>query len=174
MIWNCMEFLSNSVKILYSKMKSHTVFTSWTQSVQFSRSVMSNSLQPHGLQHTWPPCLPGHEFTQTHVHWVGDTSQPSHPLTSPSPPAFNPSQYQGFFKWVSPSHQVAKVSASASVLPMNIKEWFLLEWTGLISLQSKGLSRVFSRTTVQKYQFFSAQPSLGSNSHIHTWLLEKS
>ena len=64
-------------------------------------------------------------------------------------------------------------SASASVLPVNIQDWFPLGWTGWISLQSKGLSRVFSNTTVQKYQFFNAQPSLWSNSHIHTWLLEK-
>ena len=65
------------------------------------------------------------------------------------------------------------VSASASVLPMNFQDWFLLGWTGWISLQSKGLSRVFSNTTVQKHQFFGAQLSLWSNSHIHTWLLEK-
>ena len=65
------------------------------------------------------------------------------------------------------------VSASASVLPVNIQDWFPLGWTSWISLQSKGLSRVFSNTTVQKHQFFSAQPSLWSNSHIHTWLLEK-
>ena len=62
---------------------------------------------------------------------------------------------------------------SASVLPVNIQGWFPLGWTGWISLQSKGLSRVFSNTTVQKHQFFSAQPSLWSNSHIHSWLLEK-
>ena len=65
-------------------------------------------------------------------------------------------------------------SASASILPRNIQSWFPLGWTGWISLQSKGLSRVFSSTTVQKHKFFSAQPSLWSNSHIHTWLLEKS
>ena len=63
--------------------------------------------------------------------------------------------------------------SSASVLPMNIQDWFPLGWTGLISLLSKGLSRVFSNTTVQKHQFFSTQLSLWSNSHIHTWLLEK-
>ena len=132
------------------------------------------------------------EFTQAPVHWVGDAIQTSHPLSSPSP-AFNLSQHQGLFKWVSSSHQVAKVlefqlqhqffpsggqsievSASASVLPMNIQDWFPLGWTGLISLLSKGLSRVFSNTTVQKHQFFSSQPSLWSNSHIHRWLLEKS
>ena len=65
------------------------------------------------------------------------------------------------------------VSASASVLPMNIHDWFPLEWTGLIALQPKGLSRVFSSTSVQKHQFFNTQLSLWSNSHIHTWLLEK-
>ena len=81
-----------------------------------------------------------------------------------------------FSNEVSSSHQVAQVlgvSASASVLPMNIQDWFPLRWTGWISLQSDGLSRVFSNTTVQKHQFFSAQPSLRSNSHIHTWLLGK-
>ena len=69
--------------------------------------------------------------------------------------------------------QSTRASASASVLPMNIQDWFALGLTGLISLLSKGLSRVFSNTTVQKHQFFGAQPSLWSNSHIHTWLLEK-
>ena len=69
--------------------------------------------------------------------------------------------------------QSVEASASASVLAVNIQDWFPLGWTGWISLQSKGLSRVFSNTTVQKHQFFGAQPSLWSNSHIHTWLLEK-
>ena len=72
--------------------------------------VMSSSLQPHGLQHSTPPChrqLP--EPAQTHVHWVGDAVQPSHPLSSPSPPAFNRSQHQGLFQWVSSPHQIAKV-----------------------------------------------------------------
>ena len=89
-------------------------------------------------------------------------------------PAFNLSQHQGLFQWVSSSHQVAQsigVSASTSVLPMNTQGWFPLGWTGWISLQSKGLSRVFSNTT--GHQFFSAQLSSQSNSHIHTWLLEK-
>ena len=120
------------------------------------------------------------ESIQTHVHWVGDAIQPSHPLSSPSPPAFNHSQHQGLFQWVSSLRQFSAsggqsigVSASASVLPMNIQGWFPLGWTGWISLQSKGLSRVFSNTTVQKHQFFGAQLSLYSNSHIHTWLLEK-
>ena len=124
--------------------------------------------------------LPGHhqllEFTQTHVHWVGDAIQPYHPLSSLSPPAFNLSQHQGLFKWVSSSRQVAKAlgfQASTSVLPMNTQDWSPLGWTGWISLPSKGLSRVFSMTTVQKHQFFCAQLSSQSNSHIHTWWLEK-
>ena len=81
------------------------------------------------------------KFTQTHVHWVNDAIQPSHPL-SPASPAFNLSQHQGLFQWVSSSHQVAKVlrvSASASVLPMNIQDWFSLGLSGWISLQSKSL-----------------------------------
>ena len=87
-----------------------------------------------------------------------------HPtISSPSPPAFSLSQHQGLFKWVSSSYQVAKVlefSASASVLPMNIQDWFPLGWTGWISLLSKGLSKVFSNTAVQKHQFFGTKLSL--------------
>ena len=90
------------------------------------------------------PGLPVHhqllEFTQTHVHRLGDAIQPSHPLLSPSPPAFNLSQHQGLFQGVSSSHQVAKVLASASVLLMNIQGWSPLGWTGWISSQFKGLS----------------------------------
>ena len=128
------------------------------------------------------PGLPVHhqlpESTQSHVHWVGDAIQPSHPLSSPSPPALNLSQHQSLFKWVSSSHhmkvigvsrQSIGVSASKSVLPMNTQDWSPLEWTGWISMHSKGLSRVFSNTTVQKHQFFCTQLSLWSNSHIHTW-----
>ena len=110
------------------------------------------------------------DLTQIHIHWVNDAIHPSHPLSSPSSPAFNLSQHQGLFKWVSSSHQV---SASISVLPINTQEWSHLGWTGWISLQSKGLSRVFSNTTVQKHPFFGAQPSSQSNSHFYTWLLEK-
>ena len=106
------------------------------------------------------------QLAQTHVHRVSDNIQPSHPLSSPSPPTFNPSQHQGLLQWVG-------ASISVSVLPMNIQDWFPLGLSGLISLQSKGLSRVFSNTTVWKHQFFSAQPSLWSNCHIRTWLLEK-
>ena len=116
------------------------------------------------------------EFTQTHVHRVREAIQLSHPLSSPSPPAPNPSQHQSLFQWVNSSHEVAKstgVSALASFLPKKSQGWSPSEWTGWISSQSKGLSRVFSNTTVQKHQFFGAQPSSQSNSHIHTWPLEK-
>ena len=119
------------------------------------------------------PGLPVHhqlpEFTQTHVHRVSDAIQPFHPLWSPSAPAPNPSQHQSLFPvsqvftW---GGQSTGVSALASFLPKNTQDWSLLEWTGWISLQSKGLSRVFSNTTVQKHQFFGAQLSSQSNSHI--------
>ena len=100
------------------------------------------------------PCpSPTPRVVQTHVHQVGDAIQPSHPLSSPYPPAFNLSQHQGLFFTL--GGQSIGVSASASVLPMNIQNWFPLEWTSLISLQSRGLSKVFSNTTVQKHQFFS-------------------
>ena len=108
------------------------------------------------------------EFTQTHMHRVSDDIQPSHSLSSPSPPASNPSQHQGLFQWVNSSHEVAKVLEFQ--LPMNTQDWSPLGWTGWIS---KGLARVFSSTTVQKHQFFSAQLSSQFNSHIHTWPLEK-
>ena len=82
----------------------------WRRLFQFSRSLVSNSLQPHELQYARPPCpSPTTKFTLTHVHRVGDAIQPSHPLSSPSPPAPNPSQHQSVFQWVNPSHEVAKV-----------------------------------------------------------------
>ena len=116
------------------------------------------------------------ELAQTHVHWVGDAIQPSHPLPPLSLlPSIFPST-RVFFQRVSSSYQVPEVisvSAAASVLPMNIQDWFPSGWTAWISRQSKGFTRVFSITTVQKHQFFRDQLSLRSNSHIHTWLLEK-
>ena len=115
------------------------------------------------------------ELVPTHVYRVSDAIQPSHPLSSLSPHTFNFTQHQGLFKWVSSSHQVAKVLELQ--LQHQSFQWIFrtdsLGLTGLISLQSKGLSRVFSNTTVRKHQFFSAQPSLWSNSHTDTWLLEK-
>ena len=144
-------------------------------SVQFSHSVMSDSLQPHGSQHTRPPCRsPLLEFTQTHVHWVCDASNY---LILCSPLLLLPSIFPSIRIFSSQlfalGGQSIGVSASTWVLPMNIQDWSPLGWTGWISLQSKGLSRVFSNTTVQKHQFFSAQLSWQSNSHIHIWPLEK-
>ena len=119
------------------------------------------------------------EFAQTHVHWVGGAIQAPHPLSALSPPAFNLSQHQGLFQWISSWHQAAKVlelqhliEASASVLPVTIQGWFPLGLICLISLLSKGVSKVFSSTTVQKHQFFGTQPFLLSSSYICTWLLE--
>ena len=146
-------------------------------SVQFSHSVVSDSLRPHELQHARPPCpspTPG----------VHSNSCPScqrfHPAISSSVVPFSscPQSLQAsgsfpmsqLFTW---GGQSIGVSALASVLPINTQDWSPLGWTGWISLQSKGLSRVFSNTTVQKHQFFRAQLSSQCNSHIHTWPLEK-
>ena len=149
-------------------------------SVQFSHSVMSDSLRPHGLQHVRLPCpspIPGACTGSCPVNWwchpiISSSVIPfsSHLQSCPATESFPVSQL-----FASGDHSSgASASASASVLPMNIQDWFLLGWTGWICLQSKGLSRVFSSTTVQKHQFFNAQPSLWSNSHTHAWLLEKS
>ena len=135
-------------------------------SVQFSSVAQSRPTLCDPTDCSTPGFPVHHQFselTPTHVHRVSDAIQPSHPLFFPSPPAFNLSQHQGLFKWVSSSYPVAKVLgvlASASVLPMNIQDWSPLGLTGYISLQAKGLSRVFSKTTVQKHQFFNVQLSL--------------
>ena len=149
----------------------------WFISVQLSCSVMSDFLQPHGLQHARlarPTPTPG----------ACSNSCPSsrwcHPTISSSVVPFSsrlqPFRVSGSFpmsQFFTSGRQSIGVSASASFLPVNIQDWFPLGWTGWISLQSKGLSRIFSNTTVQKHQFFSAQLSSQSNSHIHTWPLEK-
>ena len=115
------------------------------------------------------------EFAQTHVHWVNDAIQSSHPLLPSSPPALSLSHHRGLFQFrlLASGGQSIGASVSATVLPMNIQGWFPLGLTGLISLLSKRLSRVFSNTTIGRHQFFGPQPSLWSNSHIRTWLLEK-
>ena len=146
-------------------------------SVQFSRSGVSNSLWPHEPQHARPPCpspTPGAYSNSCSSSWW------CHPTISSSvAPFFSCLQSfpaSGSFprsQFFTSGGQSIGVSASVSVLPMNIQDWFPFRWTGWISLQSKGLSRVFSNTTVQKHQFFGAQFSLQSNSHIHMWLLEK-
>ena len=135
--------------------------------VQFSSVAQSCPTLCDPMNRSTPGLPVRHQLlksTQIHIHWVGDAIQPSHPLPSPSPPALNPSQHQSLFKWVNSSHEVAKVleflSALASFLPKKSQGWSPSEWTGWISLQSKGLSRVFSNTAVQKHQFFGAQFSL--------------
>ena len=143
-------------------------------SVQFSSVAQSCPTLCDPMNRSTPG-LPVHhqlpEFTETHVHQIGDAIQPSHPLSSPSPPTSNPSQHQSqLFAW---GGQSIGVSVLASVLPKNTQNWSPLEWTGWISLQSKRLSRVFSNTTVQNHQFFGVQLSSQSNSHIHTWPLGK-
>ena len=157
----------------------HTLILYGLSLFQFSSVAQSCPTLWDPMNHSTPGLLVHHqllEFTQTHVHWVGDAIQPSHPLSSPSPPALNPSRHQGLFpmsQLFARGGQSIGVSASASVLPMNTQDWSPLGWTDWISLQSKGLSRVFSNTTVQKHQFLGAQLSSQSNSHIHTWPLEK-
>ena len=114
---------------------------------------------------------------QTHVHWVCDAIQPSHPLLSPSSPVLHLSVHQSFLlsQFFTSGGQSIGALASAWLLQLNIQDWIFipLAWTGWISMKFKGLSSVFSNTTVQKHQFLGAQLSLWSNSHIHTWLLEK-
>ena len=146
-------------------------------SVYFSRSVMSNSLRPHELQHARPPS----PSTSPRVH---SDSRPSsrwcHPAISSSvipfsscPQSLPASESFPMSQHFTSGGQSTGVSALPSFLPKNTQDWSPLEWIGWISLQSKGLSRVFSNTTVQNHQFFHAQPSSQSNSHIHTWPQEK-
>ena len=146
-------------------------------SVQFSRSVVSNSLRPHESQHARPPCLsptPGvHPNPCPLSWWCPPTTSSSVVPFSSCPQSFPGSGSFQMSQLFASGGQSIGVSASTSVPPMNIQDWFPLEWTGWISLQSKRLSRVFFNTTVQRHQFFSAQLSLRSNSHIHTWLLIK-
>ena len=122
------------------------------------------------------PYFPVHhklpESTQTHVHWVGDTISSSVVPFSSCPQSFPASGSIQMSQLFTSGGQSIGVSPSTSVLPINSQDWSHLGWTGWISLQSKGLSRVSSNTTVQKHQFFSAQLSSQSNSHIHTWLLD--
>ena len=145
-------------------------------SVQFSHSVMSDSLQPHGLQHSRLPCP---SSTSGAYSNSCPLSRWCHPAISFSTIPFSRLQSfsaSGSFpmsQFVTSGGQSIRASASASVLPMNIQGWFSLGLIGLISLQSKGLSRVFSSTTAQKHQFFSTQPFLWSSSHIRMWLLGK-
>ena len=160
-----------------SGMSQFSSVQGWVSSVQFSCSAMSNSLRPHESQHTRPPCPSPtprvHPNSCASNRWchpaISSSVIPfsSCPQSLPASGSFPVSQ---LFAW---GGQSIGVSTSASVLPVNTQDWSPLGWTGWISLQSKGVARVFSSTTVQKHQFFGAQLSSQSNSHIHTWPLEK-
>ena len=176
-----MFLFSTAISPFLVHIYNHSLLTpdfSFFSSVQFSRSVVFDSLRPHGLQDARPPCpspSPGVYSNSCPLSWW------CHPPISSSVVLFSSCLQcfpaSGSFQmsqFLALGGQSIGVSASTSVLPMNIQDWSPLEWTGWISLQSKGLSRVFSNTTVQKHQFFGTQLSLWSNSHIHTWLLEKS
>ena len=158
------------VQLLYGDKICHHIVP---VSVQFSCSVMSNPLQHHGLHHTRPPCpSPAPRAYSNSCLSSQYAIQPSYPLLSPSPPAFNPAQHQGFFKWVSSLHQVAKVlywSLSFSISSSNEDSGLIssrMDWCDLLAVQ--GAFKIFSSTTIRKCQCFGAQPSLWSNSHIHT------
>ena len=144
-------------------------------SIQFSCSVMSNSLQPHGLQYARPPCPSPtprvYSNSSPLIRWCHPAISSSVVPFSSCPQSFPASGSFQMSQFFASGGQC--IGVSASVLPMNIQDWFPLGWTGWISLLSKGLSRIFSNITVQKHQFFSAQLCLWSNSHIHTRLLEK-
>ena len=146
--------------------------------VQFSSvAQLFDSLWPHRLQHTRPPCpspTPGACSNSCPLsRWYHPTISSSVVPFSSCLQSFPASGSFLMSQFFTSGGQSIGVSASAPILPMHIQNWFPLGWTGWITLQSKGLSRVFSNTTVQKHRFFGAQLSLQSNSHIHTWPLEK-
>ena len=145
--------------------------------VQFSCSVMSDSLWPHELQHARPPCPSPNSIGYPNPcplgQWCYPTISSSVVPFSSCPQSFLASGSFPMSQLFASGGQSIEVSASISVLPMNTQDWSPLGWTGGLSLQSKGLSSIFSNTTVQKHQFFCAQISSQSNSHIHTWPLEK-
>ena len=181
--WLCMascvgvDFILRLASFRTAKLAAKGFLLDSISSVQFSHSVMSNCLQPHESQQARPPCPSPSPRVHSNSCLVSQWCHPaisssvvpfsSCPQSLPASGSFPVSQ---LFTW---GGQSIGVSASASLLPMNTQDWSPLGWTGWISLQSKGLSRVFSNTTVQKHQFFSAQLSSQSNSHIHTWPLEK-
>ena len=149
----------------------------WFGSVQFSRSVVSDLLWPHESQHARPPCpspTPGvHSDSRPSSQWCHPAVSSSVVPFSSCPQSLPASESFPMSQLFTSGGQSTGVSALASFLPKKSQGWSPSEWTGWISLQSKGLSRVFSSTTVQKHQFFGAQPSSQSNSHIHTWPQEK-
>ena len=183
MIGSFLPFIYLSLLYLIHKWKciklkcSNTLSTLFLDSVQFSCSVVSDYLPPHESQHARPP----YPSPAPRVHPDScPSSQWCHPAISSSvvpfyscPQSLPASESFPMSQVPAWGGQRMGASASTSVLPMNTQDWSPLGWNGWISLHSKGLSRVFSNTTVQKHQFFGAQPSSQSNSHIHTWPQEK-
>ena len=172
----CHPAISSSVTLFSSCFQSFPASLMHAKTLQF-RSVAQSCLTLCDPKDRNMPGLPVHhqlpEFTQTNVDRVGDATSSSVIPFSPCLQSFPASGSFQMSQLFASGGQSIGVSASASVLPMNTQDWFPLGWTGWISLQSKGLSRVFSNTTVQKHWFFRAQLSLWSKSNIHTWLLEK-
>ena len=164
-------------KYIWIHMHCIYTFCIYISSVQFSHSVVSDSWRPHESKHARPPCpspTPGvHPDSRPLSQWCHPAISCSvipFSSCSQSLPASESFPMSQFSAW---GGQSIGVSALASFLPKESQGWSPSEWTGWISLQSKGPSRVFSNTTVQKHQFFGAQLSSQSNSHIHTWPLEK-
>ena len=156
---------------------NHNLIWYFISSVQFSHSVMSDSLLPHESQHARPPCPSPAPRVYSNPcpssRWCHPAISSSVVPFSSCPQSLPASGSFPISQLFSSGGQSIGVSASASVLPMNTQDWSPLGWTGWTPLQSKGLSRVFSNTTVQKHQFFGAQLSSQSNSHIQTWPLKK-
>ena len=178
-ICNCPKLVINE---MFTKgwMKNQTVIYpyNWTLCCCFA-VMQSCSTLCVPMDCSTPGCPVLHhlpELVQTHVYWASDAIQPSYPLLPTffsCPQSFLASGSFPMSQLFTSSGQSIGASASASILPKNIHGWFPLRLTDLISLQSKGLSSVFSSTTIRKHQFFTAQPSLWSNFHIHTWLPKK-
>ena len=172
----CSWLLSCSHLVIpsWEKVDFHEIMRLEFSSVQFSCSVVSDYLQPHESQHTRPPCpspTPGvYPDSRPLIWWCHPAISSSVIPFSSCPQSLPASESFPVSQLFASGGQSIGVSTLASFLPKNTQGWSPLEWTGWISLQSKGLSRVFSNTTVQKHQFFGVQPSSLSNSRIHTWL----
>ena len=181
MVFRCVSYSKTAFSLRWYSQIFFCLITSTLKfNLQFSSVAQSCPTLCNPMNHSTPG-LPVHykllEFTQPHAHRVGDAIQRSHPLLPPFSSCVQSFPASGSFpmsQLFTGGGQSIGVSASASVLPMNTQDLSPLGWTGWVFLKSKGQSRVFSNTTVQKHQFFGAQLSSQSNSHIHTWPLEKS
>ena len=171
-----MIFQKKPTRFIFHIIVLRMLFRNLYCSVQFSRSVLSDSLRPHEPQHARPPCPSPtpvvHPNPCPSSRWCHPTISSSVIHFSSCPQSFPASGSFPVSQLYKSGGKSIGLSASTSVLPMDTQDWSPLGWTGWISLQSKGLSRVFSNTAVQKHQFFGTQLPSQSNSHIHTWRLE--